>query len=36
LPIPTRFVRAQYRRGELVLKIFGAVLRIRLRKVGEQ
>jgi UDP-glucose:(galactosyl)LPS alpha-1,2-glucosyltransferase len=36
LRIPARFVRAQFRRGELLIKIFGAVLRIRLRKVGEQ
>jgi len=36
LRIPTRFVRAQFRRGELLIKVFGAVLRIRLRKVGEQ
>lgn len=36
LRIPTCFVRAQFRRGELLLKIFGAVLRIRLRKIGEQ
>jgi lipopolysaccharide biosynthesis glycosyltransferase len=36
LPIPSRFVRAQFRRGELLLKIFGSVLRVHLRKIGEQ
>jgi lipopolysaccharide biosynthesis glycosyltransferase len=36
LKLPTCFVRAQFRRGELEVKIFGSILRVRLKKIAEQ
>lgn len=34
--LPSFLVRAQFRRGELEIKILGAVVRVRLRKIAEQ
>lgn len=36
LPLPRFMVRAQFRRGELEVKILGFVLRVRMRKFAEQ
>lgn len=36
LKLPRQSVRAQFRRGELEIKIMGFVLRIRIKKIAEQ
>jgi hypothetical protein len=36
LKLPDSFVRAQFRRGGLEIKIFGFLVRIRLRNMAEQ